>query len=232
MSTSFVEKAIKAAMNLPGVKVDCDGFLQNNFRKYGNSEQLSSKSTREIYGDKEIDEVAKAVVKRHITEVTALSAASGLPGGLWAIPASIGDLSNFYAQLLITAQKLAYVYGMPDILDGKDDLDENAYQTLIVLLGVAAGVEGASQMFAKIAQGAVKQYAKKIAAKPASNMIKQIVTKILEFLGKKSTDKAVEGFIKKSIPGVSAIISGALTYASFRPMTKRLKKELKKDIVL
>ena len=161
MSTSFAEKAIRAAMSLPGVKVDRDSFLQNNFRKYGNSEQLSSKSTREVYSDKEIDEVAKAVVTRHLTEVTALSAASGLPGGLWAVPASIGDLSNFYAQLLITAQKLAYVYGMPDIMGGKDDLDENAYQTLIVLLGVAAGVEGASQMFAKISQGAVKQFAKK-----------------------------------------------------------------------
>lgn len=230
MSASFVEKAIKAAMAIPGVKVDHDSFLQNSFRKYGNTEQLNSKSTREIYSDKIIDEVASAVVSRHLAEVTALSAASGLPGGLWAVPATIGDLSNFYAQLLITAQKLAYVYGMPDILSGKDDLDDNAYNTLIVLLGVAAGVEGASQMFAKIAQVAIKKAAKKIAERPASDAIKKVVIKILEYLGKKATDKAVGNFIKKAIPFASAIISGVFTYASFRPMSRRLKKELKKDI--
>lgn len=232
MSESFAEKAIKTAMSIPGVIVNRDSFLQNNFRKYGNTERLSSQSTREVYSIKEIDEVANAVVKLHLTEVTALSAASGLPGGLWAIPASIGDLSLFYAQLLITAQKLAYVYGMPDILNGKDDLDDNAYRTLIILLGVAAGVEGASQIFTTIAQAAIKNAAKKAAEKPASNAITKVVVKILEFLGKKATGKAVGTFIKKAIPFVSAAISGAFTYASFKPMSKRLKKELKKDIIM
>ena len=230
MSESFTEKAIKAAMSIPGVKVDRDSFLQNNFRKYGSTERLGSQSTREIYSIKEIDEVANAVVKRHLAEVTALSAASGLPGGLWAIPASIGDLSLFYAQVLITAQKLAYVYGMPDILNGKDDIDDNAYRTLIILLGIAAGVEGASQMFAKIAEAAIKNAAKKAAEKPAANAIAKVVVKILEFLGKKATGKAVGNFIKKGIPIASAVISGVFTYASFRPMSRRLKKELKKDI--
>ena len=232
MSESFAEKAIKTAMSIPGVKVDRDSFLQNNFRRYGNTELLRSQSTREVYSIKEIDEVASAVVRLHLTEVTALSAASGLPGGLWAIPASLGDLSLFYAQVLITAQKLANVYGMPDILDGKDDLDDNAYRTLIILLGVATGVEGASQMFAKIAQAAIKNAAKKAAEKPAANAITIIVVKILEFLGKKATGKAVGNFIKKGIPIASAIISGAFTYASFRPMSRRLKKELKKDTML
>lgn len=232
MSESFVEKAIKTAMKIPGVKVDRDSFLQNNFRKYGNTDRLSSQSTREVYSIKEIDEVASAVVRHHLTEVTALSAASGLPGGLWAIPASMGDLSLFYAQVLITAQKLAYVYGMPDIWNGKDDLDDNAYRTLIILLGVAAGVEGASQMFANIAQAAIKKAAKKAAEKPGADAITKIVVKILEFLGKKASGKAVGSFIKKAIPFVSALISGVFTYASFRPMARRLKKELKKDIIL
>lgn len=229
-----IESILKNAMKIPGVAVDRESFLKNNFSKYGNIEKLSSSSTVMLYSADILNEVAKSVISRHVAEVTSISAASGLPGGLWAIPAAGADIAQFYSQLLIVAQKLAYIYGMPDLQNEEGDFDEEAYKILIILIGTGAGVEGASQILNKIATNAIKNSGKEVGKRIAEKSVEKkaidtIVTKILKALGKKASQKEVQKVFGKFIPVVSALISGAFTYASFKPMTKKLHSQLKKN---
>lgn len=228
---SIVESAINAAMRIPGVSVDREEFLRTTFQKYGNTDKLSTHGPQEIYSSDVLDKVANSVIRRHTTEATALSAAAGIPGGFGAVPATIGDLSQFYAHLLIVGQKLGYVYGMEDLRKGQSSFDEESNRILIIMLGVAFGVEGANQVMSKIAKVAIKKYAKDVIAKSAekslAGVVSRMVIKIMEALGMKVSEKSASNFVGKAIPVVSGVISGAITYATFPPMARKLKKTMK-----
>lgn len=100
------------AMKIPGMEVNRREFLRNNlaayYERYG--EDLIDKGPIKAGVPlEEIKKIGNAVVNYHAALATSASAALGFPGG-WAMAGTIpADLGQFYGQLMIVGQKLAYM---------------------------------------------------------------------------------------------------------------------------
>lgn len=78
-----------------------------------------------------------SINSKSVLTITA-SFVSGLPGGLVGLlGGSSVDVMQYYANFFNLAQKLMYLYGYKDI----SDLDSSQEDIMIVVMGVASGVE-------------------------------------------------------------------------------------------
>ncbi|MCH5235616.1 MAG: hypothetical protein J1E16_09990 [Muribaculaceae bacterium] len=223
-----------AALNMPGIKVDRDSFLIKTFAPYGENPQLLVNSRpSEIYSEKVIHKVASNIISNHTTKVTAISAAAGIPGGFAMFGTIPADMAQFYWHYLVMAQKLAYVYGWPDLRNEQNELGEGAQQILTVFMGIGFGLEAAHGAIRKIAIEAAKHWAKKL---PQMTLTKTfwypIIKNIAKFIGVKITKDSVGKAAGKIIPFIGAVFSGGLTLITFKPMANRLNKELQTTALL
>lgn len=218
---------MKGALSLPGVKVDREQFLTSAFSPYGDSKALSEKRPSDVFSNQVIERVAKAIVKNHTTKVTTISAAAGIPGGLAMLGTVPADLVQYYWHFLVMAQKLAYVYGWPDLRDENNNLGDEAQGIMTIFVGVGFGVESASKAVREISKKAAEHWVKKL---PRMALTKTfwypIIKKIASWLGIKITKDSVAKTAGKVIPLLGGVISGTLTYATFKPMANKLRKEL------
>lgn len=227
------EGIMKGALTMPRVKVDREKFLISAFCAYGDSGSLRDKRPSEVFSNDIIQRVAKGIVNNHSTKVTAISAAAGIPGGLAMLGTVPADLAQYYWHFLVMAQKLAYVYGWPDLRDENNNLGDEAQAILTIFVGVGFGADGAAAASREIAKKAAQHWAKKL---PQMALTKTfwypIVKKVAAWLGYKITKDSVGKAAGKAIPLIGAVISGTLTYATFRPMAQKLKKELSETALL
>lgn len=227
------EGVMKAVLNMPGIKVDRTKFLQSTFCAYNNSDDLENKRPSEVYNQLIIDKVAKGIVNNHSTKATAISAAAGIPGGFAMLGTIPADLAQYYWHFLVMAQKLAYVYGWPDLRDENNNIGEQGQAILTIFVGVGFGADGAAAATREIAKRAAEHWAKKI---PQMALTKTfwypIVKKIASWLGIKLTKDSVGKAAGKVIPLLGAVVSGTLTYATFKPMANKLRKELAQTALL
>lgn len=143
---------MKGALSMPGVKIDREQFLITTFRPYGYSNELKDKRPQDIFPEQVIERVAKGIIKNHSTKVTAISAAAGIPGGLAMIGTIPADLAQYYWHFLVLAQKLAYVYGWPDLRDENNNLGEEAQAIMTLFVGVGLGADGAAAAAREVAK--------------------------------------------------------------------------------
>lgn len=216
---------MKGVMTMPGVKVDREKFLATEFCRYGNTEALKDRRPSEIYSDRILERIANGIVKNHTAKVTMISAAAGIPGGLAMLGTIPADMAQYFWHFLVMAQKLAYIYGWPDLRDENNNLGEEAQAILTIFIGVGFGADGASSGIREIARISAEHWAKKL---PQMALTKTawypIVKKIAEWLGIKITKDSVGKAAGKVIPIIGGVISGAITYSTFRPMAKKLNK--------
>ena len=215
---------MKAALSMPGVKVDRDHFLKSAFCVYGNADELVNKRPSDLYSKDIIERVAKGVVNNHTNKVTAVSTVAGIPGGLAMLGTVPADLAQYYWHFLVLAQKLAYVYGWPDLRDENNNLGEQAQAILKLFIGLGFGVDGASAAARTISKKAAEHWAKKL---PQMALTKTswypIIKKIAAWLGIKITKDSMGKAAGKIVPILGGIVSGSLTYITFKPMAKNLK---------
>lgn len=117
---SIWNKLMSSAMTVPGVKVDRESFLRKEFSLYCSAEQLDkviSIRPSEVLSKNIIDRVANSCINSHTTKVTALSTLAGIPGGLTMAATVPADMAQYYWHVFVLAQKLAYLYGFPDLRD-------------------------------------------------------------------------------------------------------------------
>jgi hypothetical protein len=140
---ALFEKSFELALKIPGVKVNRTAFLKHQLRPYISDAKLnliSEKKTYDIAEGKILDLVANATIKNHVRAVTLLSAASGVPANpLIAVGLASADIVQYFAQVLMLAQKIAYIYGFPDLMDENENFTEVSKSMLFVLLAVAFG---------------------------------------------------------------------------------------------
>ena len=228
------EKVMNAAMTMPGVQVDRIAFLISTFKPFGNDVlALVDAKPSELYSKDVLDKVADDIIKNHTLKVTAVSAVAGLPGGLAMLGTIPGDLAQFYWHFLVLAQKLAYVYGWPDLRDENNNLGEGAQGVLTLFVGVGLGVGGVQNGLDIVVRAAADHWAKKI---PRMALMKTswypILKKILSFIGIKISRETVGKSASKIIPLIGGLISGSMTYLSFKPMAKKLKKTLESTALM
>lgn len=234
--TSTWNKVMGAALAMPGVKVDRDDFLTKELRNYCTSEQLERAILgRPIYGTSKevIDRIANACINSHTTKVTTISAAAGIPGG-FAMAATIpADMAQYYWHVFVLAQKLAYLYGFPDLRDENGNLTDVASDMLTLFVGVMMGASAANQAIKGIAKELAKQVIKRLPQKALTKTVYYpIIKQIAKWIGIKLTKDTFAKGVGKAIPILGGVISGGLTFATFRPSAKRLQHKLQEEMLL
>ena len=88
-------------------------------------------------------------------------------------------------------------------------------------------INGAVNAVNKIAGQIAKQVAKKLPQKALTKgIIYPIVKKVARLLGVQMTKEIFAGGVSKAIPVVGAVISGGLTFLTYKPMSEKLRKYL------
>ncbi|MCX0246058.1 EcsC family protein [Streptomyces drozdowiczii] len=222
---------LAAAAKLPGVRIDRDAYLRTALRRHCSEEDIR-RATEETPAAAGIpldvlDRVANESIRYETAKVSAISAATGLPG-LLAMPATVpADLAQYVGHMLRIAQKLAYLYSWPDLFSGEDDLDDATRSVLTLFFGVMFGTQSANAAVGKVAEALSKEVAKKLPQKALTKgVVYPVVKKVAAHLGVKMTKQTFAKSVSKAVPVVGAAVSGTFTLATFLPMSKRLKKHL------
>lgn len=221
---------IGTAIQLPGVKVNRETFLREQFKNRSKDELegILERGTIETGCTKEeLKRKAVKLINERTLISTGASFAAGLPGGLTMAASIPADMLQYYGVALRMAQELAYLYGEGDLWNG-DVLDkERISNTLILYCGVMLGSSGAAQTVRLLASAFAKQLEKKLAQKALTKTFYYpIVKSIVKAFGVKMTKNVFAKGMSKVVPVIGGVISGGLTYATMKPMGSRLAQTL------
>lgn len=225
------ETILVEAARLPYVRIDRESFLRKELKmKY--SPDIIAKAVKHnpAYAGIEVEEInkiAKTIIKVETAKVTALSAAAGLPGGpamLGTVPA---DMAQYFGHIIRVLQELIYLYGWEELNLDADNMSEETKYIITLFVGVMFGVNGAMGTVNKLAAQMTKQTLKKLPQKALTKgAIFPVAKKVATGLGIKMTKDSFSQSVAKAIPGIGALVSGGLTYVSFKPMSEKLRKHL------
>ncbi|AGS72857.1 hypothetical protein [Streptomyces collinus] len=221
-----------AAAKLPGVRIHREAYLRTALARHCTEDEIrrAIEETPAAAGIT-VDVLEKAAndsIRYETAKVSALSAAAGIPGIL-ALPATVpADLAQYVGHMLRIAQKLAYLYSWPELFsDEGDDVDDATVGVLTLFFGVMFGTQSANAAVGKVAGMMSEQVAKKLPQKALTKgVVYPIVKKVAAYIGVKMTKESFAKAVSKAIPLVGAAVSGGLTFATYLPMAKRLKKHL------
>lgn len=229
-------KVLSTALQMPGVKVNRKDFIEDKLSLYCNSSQLIQaldKGPIGIIPFPILDKVAEECINYHTRNVTALSSLAGLPGGWWVAATIPADLAQYYFHVFVLSQKLAYIYGFPDLCDKDGNLTEDASNLLTIFVGVMGGVAVANEAIQEIARQLQKEVVRRLPQQALTKgVFYPMVKQIAKWIGIKLTKESFAKGVGKLIPIVGALISGGLTYATFKPQSKRLMRTLRNTMMI
>ena len=225
------ETILVESAKLPMVRIDRGEFLRR---------ELHNKYSPEVIDDainnnpahagipiEEVRKIAKSCINEEATKVTAISTVAGIPGGLAMIGTVPVDLAQYYGFILRIVQKLIYLYGWQD-LDLKSDVIDTETKNLFTLfVGIMFGAKGAVGAVQKISVQVAQQVAKKLPQKALTKgIIYPIVKKVATMLGVQMTKEVFAKGVAKVVPVIGGVVSGAVTFVSYKPMCEKLRKHL------
>jgi len=230
---AFAYKIVKRAAALKGVSIDRGVFLRTELAKKCPKEVVDAAvaTTPKDAGVSMdvLDELADAAISIETRKVAGLSALAGIPGGLAMFGTIPADLVQYFAHSLRIEQKLAYLYGWESFLNDEDEIDDETMLRLILFLGVMMNVGGVGTTLTNFAKTTARVGIAKTIEKQALtktiwyNPLKQI----LKAVGIKVTKSSLAETVSKGVPVVGGVVSGGITYATFRPGAVSLKKYLR-----
>ena len=224
-SVSLWNRVLSTSVNLPLVKVDRDEFLTKELSKFCTPMEVITAlndSPLKVLSKKEIDKLANQCISYHLTMVCGTSALMGLPGGWWMAGTIPTDITQFYGHILALMQKLIYLYGWPALTNVNNQLDDESLNIMTLFVGVMMGNKLAVEALAKV----VTQVSKNASVKISETVLAQYTIKIAQWIGINMTKESFAKGMGKVLPLVGAPISATITYYTFRPMARRLKKHL------
>ncbi|MDR2485485.1 MAG: hypothetical protein LBD55_08825 [Treponema sp.] len=224
---------LDAALKLPGAKVDRNEFLTKGLSGSNQDELariLDAGPGKAGIPVDVLDKAADKEIRDHTAIVTGTSFLAGLPGGLAMVGTIPADLAQYYWHVIVIAQKLAYIYGWPD-LQGEDN--EDFLSMLTILIGIMSGAKEASEVFKPLSEtlskdAAVKKLPKVMLVKAG---VPQIVKQVAIRLGANLAKQGISKGISKIIPILGGAISGLVSFATFAPMANTLKDALRVDVI-
>ena len=137
------------------------------------------------------------------------------------------DVSQLMRHAVVVAQKLAYLYGWPD-LQLEDGADEETEMRILMLIGSMYGIQGSNRLLAEIASRFANEVARTL---PKQALTKTayypIIKQVLKWIGIKLTKKTFAEGISKFVPIVGGGVSASVTALTLRGMSHRLKNHLR-----
>ena len=226
---NFFVSTLEAASKLPLVRIDRNDFLEKQFinTEYDIYDIVNKGPVNAGVPKEKIRKIAKGVIKFEGTQVTLISTAAGLPGGLAMIGTVPADMAQYMGYLIRTAQKLMYLYGIGDI----NDISDGSKSAIIIALGVMLGAEGANNGIRALCKSFAANIEKKIAQKALTKgTLYPIVKKICAQLGIKLTKQGFAKAVGKTVPIIGGIVSGSLTAVTFIPSCNHLLNALEEEM--
>ncbi len=108
-----------------------------------------------------------------------------------------------------------------------EEMDDETTNLLILFVGIMFGVNGAETVIAKISKTTARKVGKGLAQKLSTKgVVYPIVKKIAQLLGIRMTKEIFAEAVAKIIPILGGLICGTLTFFTYKPMVKKLKKYL------
>ncbi len=227
------DSVMDVALRMPGVKVDRNTYLEKAFSPYGDVSELENKRPVDVFDIEIVSKTANDAIKAQTRTVTSISTLAGIPGGL-AMAATIpADLAQYYYHVLVIAQKLCYIYGWPDLQDENGEIGEGARSILTIFVGVMLGAQAANKAVGEIAKRFAGQVARRLPQQALTKgFIYPIVKQVAKWIGVKMTKDIFAKSLSKAVPIIGGGVSGVITFATFKPMAKRLQKELYDEMLL
>lgn len=232
--TDVFTNAMALAASMPGIKIDRESFLKKELKRHCSEDQLltaieQSPSMAGI-SRRVLDEVAKGAITFETTKVTAISTAAGIPGGLAMLGTVPIDVAQNLAHMMRVSQKLAYIYGWPNLFsDEGDEMDDATKSVMILFLGIMFGANAANSAVTKVSGMIAAQASRKLPQQALTKgVIFPIVKKVATQIGADMTKQVFANGVSKVIPVVGALVSGGVTLATFLPMSLKLQKHLSK----
>ena len=228
-AAAVFESAMKAALSMPGVKVDRDQFLKSELRwRCGRETTQTAIATTPLdagVSARDLNDIADRILARETLRTTAISAAVGMPGGAALFATVPADTAQYLVHVLRVAQQLAYLYGWEDLSRAGDD--PQARSALMLFIGVMFGVGGATMVVSEISKNASVKVATRVTAKAlASETVFPMLQRIAAIVGRQLSAETAGKAVGKAVPIIGGIISGSVTYSTFAPMARRLKTSL------
>lgn len=226
------EDIIQQAMKLPIVNVNRKKFLHKELIRYYTEDvvNIAIKKNPAYAGiEKErINEISKQVINYETNKVSAISFVTGMPGGFAMVATVPTDIAQYFAYMIRVMQKLAYLYGFEDFELNEKSISDDTMNQMMVFLGVMFGVQGANAGVKKIAEAAAKKVSKSLAQKALTKgTVYPIVKKIAQSVGIKMTKQIFAESVSKVVPVIGGVVTGGLSYATFKPCAKKLKNSFK-----
>ena len=225
------EEIIAQVIKLPNVKVDRAAFLQKELIRYYPEETVKTAIEHNpAYAgiDKQgIDKIADQVIQYETNKVSGISFAAGLPGG-FALAASIpADVIQYFAFTVKTIQEIAYLYGFDELDFADEEVDSYAMDQILIFLGAMYDVQGVDDSIKVIAEAAANKTSKALANEALTKTaIYPVVKRVAKELRSKIAKRIYVKSASKIVPVIGGAVSGGLTYATFKPNCKRLKRSL------
>lgn len=222
---------LRESAGLPMVRIDRERFLRTALSPHFNnatvSKAISFNPASAGITTEEIKKIARSCINYETTKVTAISFAAGIPGGLAMLGTVPADLAQYFGHLLRITQKLIYLYGWQELFDENGQMDDGTANLLTLFIGVMFGVNGATTAIVKISEAAAQKAANALAQKALTKgIVYPVVKKVATALGVKMTKDIFAKNVAKVIPIIGGAASGAVTYATYKPMAIKLGNHL------
>ncbi|MCL2182620.1 MAG: hypothetical protein FWB85_04025 [Chitinispirillia bacterium] len=224
---------LNRAMGFPGIKIDRCKFLRDKFSpRYDETTVaniIEEGTGRASVPPALLDDIAAEVIKGHKLLATGASAAAGLPGGFGLLATVPADMAQYYFHSLQLAQKLAYLYGYPDLeKNGKDDFLVSMTLFIGVMNDIGVAVKGVREFSKILAEGGGYEVSRMAMTKGA---IYPVVKQVARIMGVSVTKNLFAKSFSKIIPGIGALASGGITLIMFSYEAERLREGLREDFV-
>lgn len=225
-------EVLAVAVKAPMVKIDRAEFLKKNF-----SREVEPKIVDKIVQTSPIKagvsehilkKIARECIKYETYQVSTLSLGTGF-GGVFGITA---DFAQYLVHVLRISQKVAYIYGYPEIFSIEGSMDEKTQKIILLFIGVMYRVSGANKVIAEIS--------KLLGGKVGKDILRAALTKtawypllqqVCKQVGIKVTKDALSKTTTKVFPVMGGVVSAGFSYYCFGKGAERLHKTLRKNPV-
>ena len=216
---------ITTVSKFPIIRVDREEFLRKQFAKSSYLDQILAEGPQSVYSLDELRKKAQEVIKANTNKTAMVSFVSGLPSNPLTMAAAGGvDVAQYFGFALSMAQQLAYLFGESSLFEADlSDISEDTKVRIVAYLGAMFGAAGASALISNVSKRMGEVTGKRLARQALTKTLwYPLFKKIARILGLKVSKKTVEKTVTKAIPLIGGVISGGLTYVSFKPLGNRL----------
>jgi len=225
-------KVLRAALAIPGARISRAAYLKQELSKRYSDEvvqkAISTTPAKAGIPSSAIDSIAKSSVAWHRSGVSATSMLISLPGGWWMAGTIPADLAQYFWHVVVVVQKLAYLYGWPELFEGEAEPDDETLLVVTVFIGVMFGAATAAKLLNELAERVGAQVAKRLPQQALTKWgLYNLARQVAKWIGVQLTKQSFARTLAKVIPVVSGLISGTISWISFSVMTKRLCTHLK-----